>query len=147
MLTPLANLLANLLYQYIISLLSSEFAFAMKDLGLLHYFLGIKVSRTTDDFFLSQDKYATDIIERAGVSSCKPSHTPVDTAHKLNASSSSPISNPTLYRSLAGALQYLTFTRPDISYVAQQICLHMHNPREPHFHALKRIIRYFQGTI
>ncbi|XP_071696145.1 uncharacterized mitochondrial protein AtMg00810-like [Rutidosis leptorrhynchoides] len=45
-----------------------------------------------------------------------------------------------------GALQYLTFTRPDISYAVQQICLFMHDPREQHMHALKRIIRYIQGT-
>nr|GEY01841.1 uncharacterized mitochondrial protein AtMg00810-like [Tanacetum cinerariifolium] len=45
--------------------------------------------------------------------------------------------DPTLYRSLAGGLQYLTFTRPDISYAVQQICLYMHDPREPHLDALK----------
>ncbi|GKF74017.1 ribonuclease H-like domain-containing protein, partial [Tanacetum coccineum] len=55
---------------------------------------------------------------------------------------------PTLYRSLAGALQYLTFTRPDISYVVQQVCLCMHDPQEePHFYALKRILRYVKGTL
>ena len=51
------------------------------------------------------------------------------------------------YRSLAGALQYLTFTKPDIAYAVQQVCLHMHDPREPHFVALKRILRYLQGTL
>ena len=51
------------------------------------------------------------------------------------------------YRSLAGALQYLTFTRPDIDYAVQQVCLHMHDPREPHLVALKRILRYLQGTL
>lgn len=51
-----------------------------------------------------------------------------------------------MYRSLAGALQYMTLTRPDISYAVQQICLFMHDPREPHFNALKRIIRYIHGT-
>ncbi|GJY60252.1 ribonuclease H-like domain-containing protein [Tanacetum coccineum] len=58
-----------------------------------------------------------------------------------------PVSDPTLYRSLAGALQYLTFTRPDISYVVQQVCLFMHDSREPHFFALKRILRYVRGTL
>lgn len=57
------------------------------------------------------------------------------------------MSDPTLYRSRAGVLQYLRFTRPDISYVVQQTCLHMHDPRDHHFHALKRIIRYVQGTL
>ncbi|GKA50166.1 ribonuclease H-like domain-containing protein [Tanacetum coccineum] len=56
-------------------------------------------------------------------------------------------SDPTLYRSLAGGLQYLTFTRPDLSYVVQQVCLYMHDPREPHFAALKRILRYVRGNV
>ncbi|GKE21184.1 ribonuclease H-like domain-containing protein [Tanacetum coccineum] len=59
-----------------------------------------------------------------------------------------PVQDPTLYRSLAGGLrglQYLTFTHPDLSYAVQQICLYMHDPREPHLAALKRILRYVQG--
>ena len=57
------------------------------------------------------------------------------------------MSDPIDFRSLAGALQYLTFTRPDISYAVQQVCLHMHDPREPHLAALKRRIRYVSGTL
>lgn len=129
----------------IISLLSSEFA--MKDLGSLHYFLGIAVTHHTGGLFLSQRKYAADIIERAGMSACKPSPTPVDTKPKLSANSSAPYADPSHYRSLAGALQYLTFTRPDIAYAVQQVCLFMHDPREEHMHALKRIVRYIQGTL
>jgi hypothetical protein len=53
----------------------------------------------------------------------------------------------TAYRSLAGALQYLTFTRPDITYAVQQLCLYMHAPREPHLAALKRLLRYLRGTL
>ncbi|CAL9242896.1 unnamed protein product [Arabidopsis halleri] len=78
---------------------------------------------------------------------CKPCQTPVDTKPKLEATDSPPIDNPTLYRSLAGALQYLTFTRPDIAYAVQQVCLFMHDPRESHFNTLKRILRYIKGTI
>ena len=70
----------------------------------------------------------------------------MDTKPKLSLSGK-PVSNPTLYRSLAGALQYLTFTRPDIAYAVQQICLFMHDPRQPHFLALKCIMRYLQGTL
>lgn len=57
------------------------------------------------------------------------------------------IKDPTLYRSLAGALQYLTFTRPDICYAVQQVCLFMHDPREIHLHTLWRILRYIQGML
>ena len=57
------------------------------------------------------------------------------------------MADPTDFRSLAGALQYLTFTRPDIAYAVQHVCLHMHDPREPHLAALKRILRYVRGTL
>ncbi|GKC18461.1 ribonuclease H-like domain-containing protein [Tanacetum coccineum] len=72
--------------------------------------------------------------------------TPVDTESK-HGPERTPISDPTLYRSLASGLQYLTFTRPNLSYVVQQICLYMHDPWEPHLAALKRILRYVQGTL
>ncbi|GKE31931.1 ribonuclease H-like domain-containing protein [Tanacetum coccineum] len=57
------------------------------------------------------------------------------------------ISHPTLYHSLVGALQYLTFTRPDISYDVHQACLFMHDPKELHFSTLKRILCYIRGTL
>ena len=129
----------------IMALLASEFA--MKDLGPLSYFLGIAVTRHAGGLFLSQSTYASDIIARAGMASCKPSATPVDTKQKLSTSAGTPYDDPTLYRSLAGALQYLTFTRPDISYAVQQVCLHMHAPCTYHMLALKRILRYVQGTL
>ncbi|KAL8116424.1 hypothetical protein AgCh_022791 [Apium graveolens] len=121
--------------------------FVMKDLGPLNYFLGIVVTRHKDDLFLSQRKYAEKIVERAGMTSCKPSATPVDTKSKISATSGTPVADPTHYRRLAGALQYLTITRPNISYAVQQICLHMHDPRTYHTSALKRIICYVQGTL
>jgi hypothetical protein len=58
-----------------------------------------------------------------------------------------PVKDPTGYRSLAGVLQYLTFTRTDISYIVQQVCLHMHDPREPQLAALKRLLRYLRDTV
>ncbi|GAA0160328.1 hypothetical protein LIER_16909 [Lithospermum erythrorhizon] len=73
------------------------------------------------------------------MSSCNPSSTPIDTKPKLGGSSGTPCVDPSLFRSLAGALQYLTFTRPDISYAVQQICLFMHAPMTSHMLALKRI--------
>ncbi|GJV70961.1 ribonuclease H-like domain-containing protein [Tanacetum coccineum] len=132
------------LLQQIITSLHAEFS--MTDLGSLNYFLGISVTRNASGMFLSQQKYATEVLDRAGMLNCKPCRTPVDTDSKLSADGA-PISDSTLYRSLAGALQYLTFTRPDISYAVQQVCLFMHDPREPHLSALKRILRYVRGTL
>ena len=118
----------------------------MTDMGPLHHFLGVSVQRRGDSLFLSQRHYMLEILERAGMSNCKASSTPVDTHSKLPADGAT-VSDPSQYRSLAGALQYLTFTRPDIAYVVQQVCLYMHDPREPHLSALKRILRYLQGTL
>ncbi|GJX56830.1 ribonuclease H-like domain-containing protein [Tanacetum coccineum] len=102
----------------------------MTDFGTLNLFLAF-VTRNASGMFLSQQKYATKVLDRAGMLNCKPCRTPVDTNSKLSADGA-PISDSTLYRSLAGALQYLTFTRPDISYAVQQVCLFMHvPPREP----------------
>ncbi|GJX84979.1 ribonuclease H-like domain-containing protein [Tanacetum coccineum] len=130
--------------QRIITSLHSEFA--MTDLGSLNYFLGISAQRSATGLFLSQSKFAEEILERAHMQNCNPCRTPVDTESKLG-SDGDPVSDPTLYRSLAGALQYLTFTRPDLSYAVQQVCLYMHDPRDPHFTALKRILRYVRGTL
>ncbi|KAI3799572.1 hypothetical protein L1987_34871 [Smallanthus sonchifolius] len=128
----------------IIQTLSREFA--MTNLGQLHHFLGITVKRDATSLFLSQPQYTKEIIDRASMTNCKPCVTPVDLAAKISATDGSLFHDPTLYRSLAGALQYLTFTRPDITYAVQQICLFMHEPRDPHFAFMKRIIRYLQGT-
>jgi hypothetical protein len=77
---------------------------------------------------------------------CKPCTTPIDLQAKLAADSRPPVQNASQFRSIAWALQYLTFIRPDIAYVVQQICLHVHDPQEPHLTTMKRIIRYLQGT-
>lgn len=94
---------------------------------------------------MSQRKHALEIIERAGMSSCKPSPIPVYTKPKLSAHTSTLYEDPSHYRSLA-RLQYLTFTRPDIAYVVQQVSLFMDDPHDEHMQTLKRIVRYIQGT-
>ena len=132
------------LLRRIIAALQQEFS--MKDLGELHHFLGMQVQRTPSGLFLSQHQYLLDILDRAGMAASKPCSTLVDLNPKLSADGD-PISDPMDFRSLAGALQYLTFTRPDIAYAVQQVCLHMHDPREPHLAALKRFLRYVRGTL
>jgi hypothetical protein len=75
---------------------------------------------------------------------CKPVSTPVDTQAKVSTESEP---DPTHFKSLIGALQYLTFTHLDIAYAVQQVWLHMHVPREPHLTAMKHIISYLWGTL
>jgi hypothetical protein len=97
------------LLAHIITLLSSEFS--ITDLGLVYHFLGITVLRDTSGlFFLSQRQYILDVLSRAGMLDCQSSCTHVDTSFKLPANGE-PFSDVALYRSLTGALQYLTITR------------------------------------
>ncbi|GKD67178.1 ribonuclease H-like domain-containing protein [Tanacetum coccineum] len=104
------------LLQQIISSLHQKFS--MIDLGSLNYFLSISVTRDSFGMFLSQRKYAVEILERAHMANCNPSRTHVDNESKLGYDGES---DHTLYRSLAGSLQ------------------------EPHFSALKRIFTLDHG--
>jgi hypothetical protein len=86
----------------------------MKDLGPLQHFLGIGVTRSATGMFLSQRQYMFEILESTSMTGCKTCATVMDTQSKLS-SSGEPVADPTLYRSLVSALQYLTYTRPDIT--------------------------------
>jgi hypothetical protein len=118
----------------------------MKDLKLLHHFLGITIERRPDGMFLHQCSYTLDILKRGVMADCKPCTTTVDLQAKLEVDSGPHVEDASQFRSIAGALQYLTFIRLDITYAMQQICLHMHDTQEPHLTAMKRIMRYLQGT-
>ncbi|KAI3766125.1 hypothetical protein L2E82_16175 [Cichorium intybus] len=132
------------LIQQFITCINNEFA--TKDLGKLSYFLGLEVSYTDTGLFLTQTKYAHDILTRAGLLDAKPVYTPLSTTDLL-ITNGTPFSDPTLYRSLVGALQYLTITRPDLSYAVNQVSQFLHTPTNDHFQAVKRIIRYVKSTI
>ncbi|CAM8940816.1 unnamed protein product [Rhodiola kirilowii] len=120
--------------------------FAIKDLGSLSYFLGLEASTTHDGLFLSQLKYARDILTRAQLLDSKPVHTSMVVSQYLTVDGS-PFSDPTLYRSLIGAIQYLTITRPNFAHVVNSVSQFMHAPTIDHFRVVKRILRYVKGTI
>ncbi|KAH7843176.1 hypothetical protein Vadar_013578 [Vaccinium darrowii] len=132
------------LVDQIITQLSASFA--LKDLGQLHFFLGIEVVTTPKGILLSQQKYAMDLLVKAGMSDCRPCSTPSSLRHDDD-STKAPMSNPEMYRSLVGSLQYLTLTRPELSFAVNSVCQHMHMPLECHFTAVKRILRYIKGTL
>ena len=90
--------------------------FALKDLGFLHYFLGIHVQPLAGGLHLSQSKYISDILERAKLSGVKPAKTPIPAGSKLSQHDGDPLQNPAEYRQIVGALQYCTLTRPDIAF-------------------------------
>jgi hypothetical protein len=104
--------------------------------------LRVSVQHQADGLFFTQCQFALDVLERAGMVDCKPVSTAVDTQAKVSATSGPLVADPTLFRSLTEALQYQTFTYPDIAYAVQQICLHMHDPWEPHLTTMKRVLRY-----
>jgi hypothetical protein len=136
---------STMLLQHTISALKWEFA--MKDLSPLHHFLGVSVQHQIDGLFHTQRQFALDVLERAGMVDCKPISTPVDMQAKVSATSEPPVADPTWFQSLIGAIQYLTFTHSNIAYTVQQICLHMHDLREPHLAVMKRILRYLRGSL
>ena len=102
----------------------------MTDLGDLQHYLSIAITHSSDGLLLSQSQYVVDLSQHAGMAECHSTMTPVDTHTKLSASDCAPVADPTEYMGIAGALQYLTLTRPDLAYVVQQVCLFMHDPHE-----------------
>ena len=90
--------------------------FHMKDLGVLKYFLGIEVARGPDGIFLSQRKYALDVLSEVGMLGCRPIDTPMEQNHRLAYAEGEPFSQPDQYRRLVGRLVYLSVTRPELSY-------------------------------
>jgi histone deacetylase 1/2 len=124
--------------------------FAVKDLGSLNYFLDTEVHHlATGGLVLSQKKYAMELLKRAGLLKCAPATTPMITTDKLSAHDGTPLSpdDATRYRSIVGGLQYLTLTRPDISFAVNKVCQYLQAPRDTHWTAVKRILRFVKLTV
>ena len=125
--------------------------FALKDLGLLAYFLGVEVCYTHHGMHLSQTKYIKDLLSRASMQDCKGTDTPFSTGLKLERQAKGPLGqefeNPTLYRSIVGGLQYLVLTRPDIAYFVHKLSQYLSSPTIQHWLACKKVLRYLQATI
>ncbi|PKU72621.1 Retrovirus-related Pol polyprotein from transposon TNT 1-94 [Dendrobium catenatum] len=121
--------------------------FALKQLGNISLFLGIQVPHTKQSFFLSQEHYATKILNDAGYKDCKAAPTPVTRVTKLKTPNLQLHPDPSLYRRIAGSLQYISITRPDIAFATNRVCQHMQSPTEQDFKELKRLLRYIKGTL
>ncbi|XP_071685432.1 uncharacterized protein [Lolium perenne] len=131
-------------------ILEMRSAFAVKDLGPLHYFLGLEVhQQPSGGLLLTQKKYAMELLQRANMLKCTPATTPMTVIDKLSASEGTLHSadDSTRYRSIVGGLQYLTLTRPDISFAVNKVCQFLHAPRDPHWTAVKRILRFIKFTV
>ncbi|KAF2292411.1 hypothetical protein GH714_022061 [Hevea brasiliensis] len=132
------------LVQNFLQVLSKEFS--MKDLGPLHHFLGIQIQSTDSGLQLNQTRYAYSILERAQMVDCQPMPTPLVQRHDA-VTDPTPVADPTFFRGLVGSLQYLTLTRPDLSYSVNYISQFMHSPTLSHLKYGRRILRYLKGTI
>ncbi|KAF5466537.1 hypothetical protein F2P56_016455, partial [Juglans regia] len=120
--------------------------FAVKDLGPLHFFLGIEAVTTPDGLLLSQKRYVTDLLSRTNMLHAKAMPSPMSTSSQLSLFDGANFSDPSLYRSVVGALQYLSLTRPDIAFSVNKVCQFMHKPTDKHWSAVKRILRYLRET-
>ncbi|XP_026396363.1 uncharacterized protein LOC113290997 [Papaver somniferum] len=118
--------------------------FEMKDLGLLRFFLGIEAGKSSSGYFISQVKYATDILQRAVLTDSKIVDTPLELNVKLNCYEGQALSNPTLYRHLVRSLNYLTITRPNICHAVHVVSQFISSPRSKHFAVVLRILHYIK---
>lgn len=109
----------------------SEF-FKMKDLGKAKYFLGTEIARGPQGMFLTQRKYALDIIAEAGLLGCKPVATPMEQNHRLLSEEGQAYENPSRFRKFVGKLVYLAITRPELSYSIHVLSQVMHKPLTAH---------------
>ena len=121
--------------------------FEMKDLGMMHYFLGLKVWQYPDHIFLNQGKYALEILKIFGMIDCKAMNTLMTINSKLLNDDSSETVDATLYRQIIGSLMYLTNTRPYICFVVNTLTQYMMNPKHIHIVGVKHVMKYLKGIL
>jgi hypothetical protein len=120
--------------------------FKLKDLGNLKYFLGIEVARSKKGIFLSQRKYALEVLEDTGFLGAKPSTFPMEQNLALSKHDGDLIADSSSYRRLVGKMIYLTITRPDLSYAVQVLSQFMDKPRTSYLDAAHRVLRYIKQS-
>ena len=115
----------------------------------LHYFLGIQVTHSPNGLILTQHKYIKDLLARTNMLASKGVNTPMLLDEKLTLNGGDILSaeDTTRYRSVVGTLQYLSLTRPDISYCVNRVCQFLSSPTTVHWVAVKMILRYLHQTI
>ena len=121
--------------------------FEMKDLGMMHYFLGLEVWKKQGEIVLSQGKYVVEILKRFGMMDCKSMTMPMMMNLKLLGDTTSATIDATLYRQMIGSLMYLTNTRLDICFAVNTLNQYMVEPRHVHLIVAKHVLRYLKGTI
>jgi hypothetical protein len=121
--------------------------FEMKELGPMHYFLGLEVWQSPKKIFLNQGKYAVEILKRFDMLECKVMTTLMETNLKLLVDTSSELVDATLYKQIIGSLMYLTNTKPDICFVVNTLSQYLVEPKPVHLVAAKNVMRYLKDTL
>lgn len=124
-----------------------EHCFHMKILRPLSQFLGLTAHSTAISEFLMQQSYAKDLLQRASMQDCHPLPNPMAFKTSPDPSDTQLYDDPTLYCCLVGALQYLTITRPDLSFSVNRLCQHMHQPLISHYKQLKCVLCFTQAML
>ncbi|XP_019153674.1 PREDICTED: uncharacterized protein LOC109150210 [Ipomoea nil] len=119
----------------------------MSMVGQLTYFLGLQVKQSAEGYFISQEKYAKNLIKKFELGSCKSPRTPISTSTKLSKDYAGQPVDSTLYRSLIGSLLYLIASQPNIMYCVGMCARYQSAPKESHLIAAKRILKYVKGTV
>ena len=114
--------------------------FQTKDLGKLKYFLGIEIAQSSSSVVFSQRKYALNILEETDMLDCKPVDIPMDPNVKLVLGQGKSLGDTGRYRRLVGKLNYLTITRPDISFLVSVVSQFLQSPCDSHWDAVIHIL-------
>jgi hypothetical protein len=113
------------------------YEFDMKDLGLMHYYLGLEIWHKHGVVFLGQGKYAVKILQNFGMMDCKSMDTSMTTdIRKVRDLDYDPV-DPSLYQQLIGSLMYLVNTQPDICFVVNTLIQFQVEPKHEHWIAPK----------
>lgn len=122
--------------------------FSMTDLGEVKQCIGMNISRDrkAGTITLDQRKYINEVLERFGMSDCRPVRTPIEVNAKFDRDNSE--KDDTIpYRQAVGCLLYLAqVTRPDISFAVNKLSQYCNNPEKQHWLGVKRVMRYLQGS-
>eukprot|EP00253_Pinus_taeda_P030194 PITA_30194 len=120
--------------------------FEMKDMGLMHYFLGMEVCYKDGEVFVSQGKYSNEILKQFHMEKCQPMQTPLASNWRKEDATSGEVVAATVYRQLVGSLMYLVNTRPDLCFAVNQLSQAMVQPTKLFWKATKHVLRYLRGT-